>query len=155
MRNKGALLSLLIMAMALLLAKADAVRAQQSSEDDSSPLVYVVGHVVRARSIPFKPSITITQAVAMAGGVLPDAGVERVAIFRYVSEHSPLTMTLVDLKAIAKRRAEDRLLQPYEIVEVLSKKLIKRRKKDCPRPPCYIVIDGSRKPGERSNCIFY
>lgn len=138
MRNKQAAFSLLILAMALLLAEADDTLAQQQSRKDAQlpELVYVVGQVVKPRAIPFKPTITVLQAIARAGGVLPDGGMERVRILRPPTEDKTRTIVVVDLKAIAKRRAEDILLHPYEIVEVLSKKSDKRRKKECPHPPC-------------------
>ena len=138
MRNKVVLLSLLIMVMALLLAE-DTARAQQSAKDDSQLAVYVIGQVVRPQGIPFKQPITVTQAIAMAGGVLPDSGRDRVRIYRNKTEDKTRMVILVDLKAITKRRAEDVFLQPYDIVEVLSKEASKRRKKECPHPPCVKV----------------
>ncbi len=100
--------------------------------------IYVVGEVVSPQAITFKKSITVTQVIAMAGGVSPSGGVERIRIHRQNYQQTRM-LIVADLKAIAKRRAEDLLLQPYDIVEVLSKESSKRRKKECPKPLCYEV----------------
>jgi polysaccharide export outer membrane protein len=77
---------------------------------------YVVGNVLRPSMIPLKDKVTVSQALAMAGGTLPDTQSERVRIVR----QSPggKTEIVVDLKAISRRRAEDVALQANDIVEV-------------------------------------
>ena len=77
---------------------------------------YVVGNVLRPSMIPLKDKVTVSQALAMAGGTLPDTAGERVRIVR----QSPggKTEIMVDLKAISRRRAEDVALQANDIVEV-------------------------------------
>jgi polysaccharide export outer membrane protein len=78
---------------------------------------YVVGNVLKPSMIPLKETVTISQAIAMAGGTLPDTQSERVRIVRQVPGGSKSEI-LVDLKAISKRRAEDVALQPNDIIEV-------------------------------------
>lgn len=77
---------------------------------------YVVGNVLRPSMIPLKDKVTISQALAMAGGTLPDTQSERVRIVR----QSPggKTEIVVNLKAISQRRAEDVALQANDIIEV-------------------------------------
>ena len=142
MRNKSALLSLLILAIVSLLAEVVA-RAQQQSSTDASPSeqIYVTGQVVAPQAIFFKQLITISRAITMAGGMLPHAGRDRVLIYRNNTENKTLmTMIIVGQKAIKKQRAEDILLQPYDVVEIVSKKLSKQLKRACPNPPCLKVV---------------
>jgi len=78
--------------------------------------VFVVGNVVRPMAIPLKETTTITQAISMAGGTMPDTRSDRVRIIRQTSAGKK--EIFVDLKAIASRRAEDVALQANDIVEV-------------------------------------
>lgn len=135
MRNKSALLLMLILAAVLFIAGTVTVWAQQPAKDEPPPAVYVVGYVIKPQAIPFNPNLTVSQAVAMAGGVTPDGGMERIRVTQHLTDNKRREI-VVDLKAIAKRRAEDILLQPYDIVDVPSKESRKRRKKKCPQTPC-------------------
>jgi polysaccharide biosynthesis/export protein len=82
-------------------------------------LVFVVGYVYQPRSIPLKDkTITVSRAVAMAGGPQRDASTSSVRIVRQngdVKQEIP-----VDLKAIQKLKAEDVVLLPNDIVQVGS-----------------------------------
>ncbi|HWS87570.1 MAG TPA: polysaccharide biosynthesis/export family protein [Pyrinomonadaceae bacterium] len=78
---------------------------------------YVVGNVLKPSMIPLKERVTVSQAIAMAGGTLPDTQSERVRVVRQTPDGAK-TEIVVDLKAIAKHRAEDVTLQANDIVEV-------------------------------------
>jgi len=80
--------------------------------------VYVIGNVVKPAAISLKEKITVSQAIAMAGGTLPDTRSERVRIVRQDGANGGKTEIFVDLKALGKRQAEDVVLQPNDIVEV-------------------------------------
>lgn len=80
--------------------------------------VYVVGNVFKPSALPLKEPITVSQAIAMAGGVLPDTKSDRVRIVRQTAGGATKTELFVDLKAIEKRRADDVALQPNDIVDV-------------------------------------
>lgn len=80
-------------------------------------VAYVTGNVMTPKPILLSAPTTLTQAIAMAGGVLAESIIERVRIFR----GQCAGIVIVDLKAVKKRRAEDVILQPYDIVEVLRK----------------------------------
>ncbi|MGQ0763407.1 MAG: polysaccharide biosynthesis/export family protein [Acidobacteriota bacterium] len=82
-----------------------------------SPQVHVVGNVLRPTSLALKERITISQAIAMAGGTLPDTQADRIRIVRQ-NRNNTTQEILVDLKAVAKRQAKDVELQPNDIVEV-------------------------------------
>jgi hypothetical protein len=137
MKNKSGLLLLLLLAAALLLAKADAAWAQQPAKDQ--PLaepVYVVGYVVVPQAVIFSTSITISQAIGLAGGVRHGGGLERVRVYRYHAADKTRTVMIVDLKALEKGRAVDVTLRPFDIVEVVGRRLSKHLKKECPDTLC-------------------
>lgn len=111
-------------------------------DDDSNPYVrpgdtvsvleagqaFVVGNVFRPLTIPLKEPITVSRAIAMAGGTMPDTKSDKVRIIRQMPGNATNTEILVDLKAIDKRRAEDVTLQADDIVDVPSsgsKKLLR------------------------------
>lgn len=79
---------------------------------------FVVGNVVKPSPISLKMTTTVTQAVAMAGGVLPDSNVNRVRIVRRVPGASIKSELFVSLKAINQHNAEDITLLPGDIIEV-------------------------------------
>jgi polysaccharide export outer membrane protein len=81
--------------------------------------VFVVGNVPRPTPIPIKDvPITVTRAIAVAGGTLQDTKSSRIKIVRQMPGTSTKTEIFVDLKAISKHQAEDILLQANDIVEV-------------------------------------
>jgi polysaccharide export outer membrane protein len=85
-------------------------------------VIYIVGNVATPQRIFFKESITFMQAIAMAGDVLRDSMSDRVYIYRSSLDGSEKTIITVNLKTTKNRRTEDVVLQPYDIIEVLSKR---------------------------------
>ena len=79
---------------------------------------YVVGNVVRPTILSLKERITVSRAIAMSGGLLPDTKTDRVRIVRQAPDSATKTELFVDLKAIDKRKAEDVVLQAGDIVDV-------------------------------------
>jgi polysaccharide biosynthesis/export protein len=79
--------------------------------------VYVIGNVVHPSAFPLKEKIMLSQAIAMAGGTLPDSQNERVRLLRQKTDGTKQEF-IVDLKAINKQRAPDVVLKPNDIVEV-------------------------------------
>jgi len=94
------------------------VRAGDIITIQEAQQVYVVGDVFRPTTIPLKEKVTLSQAVAMAGGVLPDAKKQSVRILRQIPGASSKTEIVVDLDAISKRKANDPELLANDIVEV-------------------------------------
>lgn len=78
--------------------------------------VYVIGNVYSPKTLPLKEPITVSRAVAMAGGPLRDSKTDRVHIVR--QQPGGEAEIFVDLKAIARKQAPDVLLLPNDIVEV-------------------------------------
>jgi polysaccharide export outer membrane protein len=80
--------------------------------------IYVVGNVLSPRSIPLREPITLTQAIAMAGGVAKDSKKDKIRIVRQEPNSQTKKEIMVDLVAIEKKRAEDIALMPNDIVNV-------------------------------------
>jgi polysaccharide biosynthesis/export protein len=87
----------------------DVVEAEQA---------FVVGNVLRPSAIPLKERITVSRAIAMSGGTMPDTKSDRVRIVRQPPGSTTKTEMYVDLKAIDRRNAEDVVLQAGDIVDV-------------------------------------
>jgi polysaccharide export outer membrane protein len=79
---------------------------------------YVVGNVLRPSAVSLKEPVTLSRAIAMCGGLLPDTKNERLRIVRQAPGETAKTELYVDLKAIEKRRADDVMLQAGDIVDV-------------------------------------
>jgi polysaccharide export outer membrane protein len=80
--------------------------------------VYVVGNVFTPVTIPLREPITLSRAVAMAGGVRQDSKKDKVRIVRQQPGTSMSQEIVVDLTAIEKKRAEDIALLPNDIIDV-------------------------------------
>lgn len=84
---------------------------------EAEPL-YIFGAVQRAGRIYFRPDLSLTQAIASAGGITKSAD-GKIIIFRKQRDE---TKTIeVDLKTIRSGKETDIKLQPFDIVEVLEK----------------------------------
>jgi polysaccharide export outer membrane protein len=80
--------------------------------------VYVVGNVFTPLAILLKEPITLSRAVAMAGGVKQDSKKDKVRIVRQEAGATTSREIVVDLTAIEKKRAEDIALMPNDIIDV-------------------------------------
>jgi polysaccharide biosynthesis/export protein len=80
--------------------------------------IYVVGNVFTPLTIPLKEPITLSRAVAMAGGVKQDSKKDKVRIVRQEAGSTTSREIVVDLTAIEKKRAEDIALMPNDIIDV-------------------------------------
>lgn len=80
---------------------------------------YVVGNVLRPGPVLLNDDgITVSRAVAMAGGTMPDTKKERIRIIRQDPKTGQKTEIFADLKAIDKHQAEDIALLPNDIIDV-------------------------------------
>ena len=80
--------------------------------------VYVVGNVFTPLTIALKEPITLSRAIAMAGGVKLDTKKDKIRIVRQEPGSSTKKEMIVDLYAIEKRRAEDPTLSANDIIDV-------------------------------------
>jgi polysaccharide export outer membrane protein len=80
---------------------------------------YVIGNVLRPGPVLLKDeSVTISKAIAMAGGTMPDTKKDKVRIIRQGEGAQTRREIIVDLNAIDKRQAEDVALLPNDIINV-------------------------------------
>jgi polysaccharide export outer membrane protein len=80
--------------------------------------VYITGSVMSPGGIYLRDQLTLSRALAMVGGVRKEAKMSDVIIYRQVpGKLNPETIH-VDLAAIKKNQKEDKVLQPYDIIEV-------------------------------------
>jgi polysaccharide biosynthesis/export protein len=80
--------------------------------------VYVVGNVFMPLTIALKEPITLTRAIAMAGGLKQDTRKDKIRVLRQEPGTSIRKEILVDLYAIEKKRSEDLALAPNDIIDV-------------------------------------
>lgn len=79
---------------------------------------YIIGNVKSAKTIDLKDPVTLTQAIAMAGGTSDGAQVDKILISRQTVGSLAKTEILVNLKEIKKKNDGDVLLQANDIIEV-------------------------------------
>lgn len=79
---------------------------------------YVVGNVLRPGPVPLKDDhLTVSRAIAMVGGFMPDSKKEKVRIVRQETNGNSREF-FVDMKAVDKHQAEDIALLPNDIIDV-------------------------------------
>lgn len=80
--------------------------------------VYVVGNVFMPLTIALKEPITLTRAIAMAGGLKQDTSKDKIRVLRQEPGTTTRKEIIVDLSAIEKKRSEDLALLPNDIIDV-------------------------------------
>ena len=85
--------------------------------------VYVTGNVLKPQSIPLKQKITLTQAIAAAGGILPATKQSEVRVVRQEPGSKVKEEFSFDLNAIRDKKIEDPELLANDIVEVPTDKV--------------------------------
>ena len=78
--------------------------------------VFVLGAVTQPRPVPYRPGLTVAQAVASAYGTLAGAYLSHVTVVR--GSLSNPQMAVVDYKKVIRGEAQDIALQPQDIVYV-------------------------------------
>jgi len=80
--------------------------------------VYIVGNVFMPLTIALKEPITLTRAIAMAGGLRQDTKKDKIRILRQEPGTTMRKEITVDLSAIEKKSSEDLALAPNDIIDV-------------------------------------
>ena len=80
--------------------------------------IYVVGNVYTPVTIPLKEPLTLSRAIAMAGGAKLDTKKDKIRVVRQEPGSLAKTEIIVDLSAIEKKRADDLALLPNDIIDV-------------------------------------
>jgi polysaccharide biosynthesis/export protein len=88
--------------------------------------IYIVGGIATNQPVLMRDGLTLTDALAQVGGVIQDAKITDIKIHRATKPGATIslrerTTIKADLKAIAAKKADDVLLQPYDIIEVPMK----------------------------------
>jgi protein involved in polysaccharide export with SLBB domain len=79
---------------------------------------FIVGNVYKPAPILLKVPTTLSQAIATAGGALPDSNLKRIRVIRQEPGKRNKYELFVNLVAISQKQADDPLLHPGDIVEV-------------------------------------
>ncbi len=85
--------------------------------------IYVTGNVIKPQAIPLKQTITLTQAIAAAGGILPATKQTEVRIVRQEPGSKIKEELKFDLNAIRAKKIADPELLANDIVEVPTDKV--------------------------------
>ncbi|HZS06238.1 MAG TPA: polysaccharide biosynthesis/export family protein [Blastocatellia bacterium] len=80
--------------------------------------VFVTGAVVRPSPIQMLPNITLTQAIAAAGGILPDGSKNKVRLLRQDPHTGVRVEKFFNVTDIEKHRAEDMVLEANDVIDV-------------------------------------
>jgi protein involved in polysaccharide export with SLBB domain len=84
---------------------------------DAKP-VYITGFVGSPQPVLLREGMTLSMAVSMVGGPRPEARINDVRIVRKKAGSLKPEILRVDLGAIKKNKADDVLLQAYDVIEV-------------------------------------
>jgi protein involved in polysaccharide export with SLBB domain len=84
---------------------------------------FVVGKVFKPAKVSLKEPLTLTQAIASAGGLDPNANTDRVVIQRQAQGSAVKTELVYNLKDIKDKKVPDPFLQANDIVEVSNDKV--------------------------------
>lgn len=87
--------------------------------------IYVIGGVRTPRQIATRSQMTISRAIAVAGGLSGEADPKKITIFRRIGNETKIIET--DLDKIKANPADDLILQAFDIVEVAEKGNAKRK----------------------------
>jgi len=80
--------------------------------------VYVVANVFMPITIPLREPVTLTRAIAMAGGLKQDTRKDKIRVLRQEPGTPVRKEITVDLSAIEKKNSEDLALLPNDIIDV-------------------------------------
>jgi polysaccharide biosynthesis/export protein len=84
---------------------------------ESKP-VYITGSVATPQPVLLKEGYTLSRALFMVGGIIPGSKSTDVRIYRSKPGVTDMEVVHVDFDAIKKKKKEDIVLQPYDIIEV-------------------------------------
>lgn len=97
-----------------IIVAGDIIRVTEADQVNA----YIQGNVRSSLTISLKEPVTLTQAIAMAGGPTSGAEMEKVKIRRQIPGSVNRDEMIANVKEIHQRKRDDILLQPNDIVEV-------------------------------------
>ena len=80
--------------------------------------VFVLGNVLKPSAIPIKEPLTVSRAIALAGGTAPSTKKDRIRIIRQLPGSTAKQEIYVDLRAVEKNKAEDVALLANDVIDV-------------------------------------
>ena len=84
----------------------------------AADLVFVLGNVLKPSAIPLKEPLTVSRAIAIAGGTAPSTKRDKIRILRQLPGSTQKQEIFIDLKAIERNKAEDVALMANDVVDV-------------------------------------
>lgn len=102
--------------------------------------IYVIGAVSNPRPIYARPGMTLTRAIATAGGLAKGAVAQKISIFR--RENADSKVITADLEKIRTGANEDVELQAFDIIDVAYKGVATRK-----YPPAILAGSGRDQSG--------
>jgi polysaccharide export outer membrane protein len=82
--------------------------------------VFLVGGVMRPGPIPLRQAMRLSEAIGMAGGFFTDVSKKKILVSRQVANSTQREIHPVNFEDIEKKKAEDPILYPGDVVEVTS-----------------------------------
>ena len=79
--------------------------------------VFVIGNVLKPVAIPLKEPLTVSKAIAMAGGTAPNTKKDKIRIIRQVNGTQKQEIS-VDLTSIEKNKTQDVALVANDVIDV-------------------------------------
>lgn len=110
----------------LFLRGGDIVRVVEAEKREA----YLIGNVKSAMAVNLKDPVTLSTAIAMAGGVASGAQLEKIKITRQAPGSLTKKDIFVNLKEIREGKREDVVLEPNDVVEVPGPSATKKFLKD-------------------------
>jgi polysaccharide biosynthesis/export protein len=86
---------------------------------------YVLGGVKKPGNVSVKENLTVSQAIAMAGGVDPLLGTQNITVMRFDSQGKPISID-TNLKNITDRKDPDLPIQGNDVIVVKEGELKKK-----------------------------
>lgn len=80
--------------------------------------VFVTGFVTKPGAFPLNTKISLTQAIGMAGGYMPEASKKKVRLIRQSANSNARIEQLINIEDIEKRKVDDIVLQANDLIEV-------------------------------------
>ncbi len=105
----------------LLMGSTDANLYVQPGDIISLPeadQIFVTGFVTKPGAFPLNTKISLTQAIGMAGGYMPEASKKKVRLIRQSANSNARIEQLINIEDIEKRKIDDIVLQANDLIEV-------------------------------------
>lgn len=80
--------------------------------------VFLVGGVMRPGALPMRQALRLSEAIGMAGGFFTDVNKKSIRVSRQIAGSTAREIRTVNYEDIEKKKAEDPILQPSDLIEV-------------------------------------